>query len=399
MKASHPALARACGEAASPQVSNVATIGGNLLQRPRCWYYRLESYKCIKKGGDTCFAVAGENRYHVLFGGGPAFAAHPSNSAVPLVAYGASFVLDGPKGGRVVPAGDFFLLPAQDPTRENALQPGELLKEIRVPSAAGWKSAYYEVRERAGVRLAARLRRDRAQERGRDREGGPRRARAGGDDPVALESAEKALVGKPVNAASAEAAGKAAVEGAQPMTDNGYKVDLRGDAGAPHRRLSRVRTAMSENHAPAAPDAAEKAETPVCRRLRTKMYYVLGREHVNLRVSSPTAQYWCSLTATVMGPDDAAVQPGGLPARPRLLRAGGVADGRTDYAAKTIACRHKFIVNNYLTGKLCDVHFAHGCQDCVPESRGVRIASGPPGATRASPSVRSSCAHDGPRTP
>ena len=74
------------------------------LQRRRCWYSRFESYKCCKKGGDTCFAIAGENRYHVLFGGGPAFAPHPSNSAVPLVAYGASFVLDGPKGGRVVPA-------------------------------------------------------------------------------------------------------------------------------------------------------------------------------------------------------------------------------------------------------------------------------------------------------
>src|SRR3990172_3322836 len=119
---SPPALARACGEAASPQVRNVATIGGNLLQRPRCWYYRLESYKCLKKGGDGCFAIAGENRYHVIFGGGPAFAPHPSSAAVPLVAYGASFVLDGPKGGRVVPAADFFLLPAQDPTRENVLE-------------------------------------------------------------------------------------------------------------------------------------------------------------------------------------------------------------------------------------------------------------------------------------
>ena len=226
VKASHPALARACGEAASPQVRNVATLGGNLLQRPRCWYYRLESYKCFKKGGDTCFAVAGENRYHVLFGGGPAFAPHPSNAAVPLVAYGASFVLDGPKGGRVVPAGDFFLLPAQDPTRENALQPGELLKEVRVPSAAGWKSAYYEVRERQAfdwplVSAAIAL---------KSAGGVVKEARVVlgqvATIPWRSETAEKALVGKPVNAASAEAAGKAAVEGAQPMTDNGYKVEL-----------------------------------------------------------------------------------------------------------------------------------------------------------------------------
>jgi xanthine dehydrogenase YagS FAD-binding subunit len=222
----HPALAGACGEAASPQIRNVATIGGNVLQRPRCWYYRLESYKCFKKGGDVCFAVAGENRYHVIFGGGPAFAPHPSSAAVPLVAYGASFVLDGPTGGRVVAAADFFLLPAPDPTRENVLQPGEVLKEIRVPSAAGWKSAYYEVRERAAfdwplVSAAIAI---------KNSGGIVRDARVVlgqvATIPWRSAAAEKALVGKAVSAASAEAAGKAAVEGAQPMSDNGYKVDL-----------------------------------------------------------------------------------------------------------------------------------------------------------------------------
>jgi len=226
LQRSHPALARACGEAASPQVRNVATIGGNVLQRPRCWYYRLESYKCFKKGGDTCFAVAGENRYHVIFGGGPVFAPHPSNAAVALVAYGASFVLDGPTGGRAVAASDFFLLPAQDATRENALQPGELLKEIRVPSAAGWKSAYYEVRERVAfdwplVSAAIAIKAS---------GGVVREARVvlGQVAPIPWRSAaaEKALVGQAVGAASAEAAAKAAVEGAQPMSENGYKVDL-----------------------------------------------------------------------------------------------------------------------------------------------------------------------------
>lgn len=226
VKASHPALARACGEAASPQVRNVATIGGNVLQRPRCWYYRLESYRCVKKGGDTCFAIAGENRYHVIFGGGPAFPPHPSNAAVPLVMYGAAFVLEGSKGPRTVPAGEFFVLPEKDPTRENVLQPGELLREIRVPAAKGWKSAYYEVRERAAfdwplVSAAIALK----------AEGGlvkDARVVLGQVAPIPWRSpaAEKALVGKPVGAASAEAAGKAAVEGAQPMTDNGYKVDL-----------------------------------------------------------------------------------------------------------------------------------------------------------------------------
>jgi xanthine dehydrogenase YagS FAD-binding subunit len=226
VKKTHPALARACGEAASPQIRNVATIGGNVLQRPRCWYYRLEQYKCVKKGGDLCFAVAGENRYHVLFGGGPAYPPHPSNAAVPLVAYGATFVLDGPKGPRTVPAGEFFVLPQKDPTRENVLQPGEILTEIRVPAATGWKSAYYEVRERAafdwplvaaaiGVRTEGGVVRDARVVLGQV-----------ATIPWRSAPAEKALVGKRLDAAAAEAAGKAAVEGAQPMSDNGYKVEL-----------------------------------------------------------------------------------------------------------------------------------------------------------------------------
>jgi xanthine dehydrogenase YagS FAD-binding subunit len=226
IRKTHPALARACAEAASPQVRNVATIGGNVLQRPRCWYYRLESYKCVKKGGDVCFAVAGENRYHVLFGGGPAYPPHPSNAAVPLVAYGASFVLDGPKGPRTVPAAEFFVLPAKDPTRENDLQPGEVLLEIRVPATKGWRSSYQEVRERAafdwplvaaaiGVKVEGGVVRDARVVLGQV-----------ATIPWRSAAAEKALVGKPLGAASAEAAGKAAVEGAEPMSDNGYKVDL-----------------------------------------------------------------------------------------------------------------------------------------------------------------------------
>jgi xanthine dehydrogenase YagS FAD-binding subunit len=226
VRRTHPALARACGEAASPQVRNVATIGGNLLQRPRCWYYRLESYKCVKKGGDVCYAIAGENRYNVIFGGGPAYPTHPSNAAVPLVAYGASFVIDGPGGSRTVPAGEFFVLPDQDPLRENVLQPDEVLTEIRVPAATGWTSAYYEVRERAAfdwplvaAAIAIKV------------EGGvvkDARVVLGqvATIPWRSAAAEKALVGRPLDAATAEAAGRAAVEGAEPMTQNAYKVDL-----------------------------------------------------------------------------------------------------------------------------------------------------------------------------
>jgi xanthine dehydrogenase YagS FAD-binding subunit len=226
VRGSHAALAQACGEAASPQIRNVATIGGNVLQRPRCWYYRLESYKCLKKGGDVCFAVGGENRYHSVFGGGPSYAVHPSNAAVPLLAFGAALVLEGPKGARTVAAADFFTLPSKDPERENQLLPGEILTEIRVPSAAGAKSAYRELREKAAfdwplVSTAAVVR----TEAGVVREA---RVVLGAVAPIPWRSAkaEQALVGKALDEGAAVAAARAAIFGAVPLSDNGYKVGL-----------------------------------------------------------------------------------------------------------------------------------------------------------------------------
>ena len=227
IKKAHPALAEACGSAASPQIRNVATIGGNVLQRPRCWYYRLESYRCLKKGGDVCFAIAGENRYHVIFGGGPVYAPHPSSAAVPLVADGAAFLVEGPKGTRAVAAEEFFVLPEKDPTRENVLKPDEILLAIVLPPApAAAKSAYAEIRERAGfdwplVSAAVSLRVDRGLV-------ADARVVLGqvATIPWRSTTAEKALAGKPLDAAAAEAAGRAAVVGAEPMSDNGYKVEL-----------------------------------------------------------------------------------------------------------------------------------------------------------------------------
>jgi xanthine dehydrogenase YagS FAD-binding subunit len=226
VRRTHAALAQACGEAASPQIRNLATIGGNVLQRPRCWYYRLESYNCLKKGGTVCFAVGGENRYHVIFGGGPSYAVHPSNAAVALVAFGASFVLEGAKGARTVPAADFFVLPGKDAERESVLEPAEVLTEIRVPGAAGARSLYDEVRERAAfdwplVSVAAVVRQD----GGRVQEA---RLVLGAVAPVPWRTAkaEQALQGKALDEASAAAAASAATFGAVPLSDNGYKVGL-----------------------------------------------------------------------------------------------------------------------------------------------------------------------------
>jgi xanthine dehydrogenase YagS FAD-binding subunit len=222
---SYPALARACGEAASPQIRNVASLGGNILQRPRCWYYRLESYRCLKKGGDACFAVAGENRYHVIFGGGPSYAPHPSNAAVALVALGATLTLDGSKGSRAVPAGEFFRLPSEDPHRENALAQGEILTEVRLPPPAG-RSMYGEIRERQAfdwplVSVAVSL----------SLEGSVvKRASIvlGAVAPIPWKSpkAEEAVQGRRLDTESATAAGRAATIGAAPLSDNRYKVGL-----------------------------------------------------------------------------------------------------------------------------------------------------------------------------
>jgi xanthine dehydrogenase YagS FAD-binding subunit len=226
LRATHPALAQACGEAASPQIRNVATIGGNLLQRPRCWYYRLESYRCLKKGGDICFAVGGQNRYHTVFGDGPCNAPHPSNAAVALVALGAALTFTSKQGTRTVPAERLFALPGADPQRENIREPGEILGGITVPAAPGLRSTYASVRERAGfdwplVSAAVALR----------VEGGiVREARivlgAVATLPWRSPAAERALLGRRLEDSAVEAAARASIEGAQPLSDNGYKVEL-----------------------------------------------------------------------------------------------------------------------------------------------------------------------------
>lgn len=222
----HKALAEACGDAASPQIRNVATIGGNVLQRPRCWYYRLESYKCLKKGGAVCYAVGGENRYHVIFGGGPSYAPHPSNAAIPLVAFGASFTLEGEKGKRSVAASDFFTPPTTDPERENQLGKDEVLTEIRVPAATGLVSSFQAFRERAAfdwplVDVAAVLRLENKVVK-------DARIVLGAVAPIPWRSkkAEDAILGKTLDDAAVLAAARGAIVGAAPLSDNGYKVSL-----------------------------------------------------------------------------------------------------------------------------------------------------------------------------
>ena len=150
----YPALLTAAEGVGTPQIRNQGTVGGNLLQRPRCWYYRNEEFHCLKKGGSRCHAVEGENKYHAIFGDGPCPIVHPSSLAVPIIAYHGRFRVAGPNGAREIDAGDFFELPSVNLYGETVLQPNEILTHIMLPApftvlaGSDVGSATYEVRFR-----------------------------------------------------------------------------------------------------------------------------------------------------------------------------------------------------------------------------------------------------------
>ena len=222
----YPALARAAESVGSPQLRNQGTIGGNLCQKPRCWYYRGE-FDCLRKGGATCFAVGGQNAGHCILGGADCFMVHPSDTAPALVVFEANVTIAGPKGGRTVPLEEFHVRPAQDPQRETVLEPGEVVTGIELPPPpAGCRSSYRKVRTRqswdfalAGVALALCV------------AGGKiTRARVvlSGAAPIPWRSreAEEVLTGAAVGPQIAKKAGAAAMTGAKPLAKNGYKLRL-----------------------------------------------------------------------------------------------------------------------------------------------------------------------------
>ncbi|MGB7158492.1 MAG: xanthine dehydrogenase family protein subunit M, partial [Tepidisphaeraceae bacterium] len=150
-----PGLAEAAHSVASPQIRNLGTIGGNLCQRPRCWYFRLEHVVCIKKGGAECYAQSGENKYNAILGGGPSYIVHPSDLAPMLVALDAKVTIVGPGGSRDLPLEKFFTRPSVNVRRENVLANDEIITHVHVPATPfAARSTYLKFRERESLDFA-----------------------------------------------------------------------------------------------------------------------------------------------------------------------------------------------------------------------------------------------------
>jgi len=222
----YPAVTAAAIEVGTPQIRNQGTVGGNLNQRPRCWYFRNEEFNCFKKGGATCFSISGENQFHAIFGGGPSFIVHPSSLAVPFVAYGATFRVFGPSGERLVPAADYFTLPSRNVRVENVLAPNELLTHVILPAPGSVRSGHYEVRYKTShdwpIAFATVL----LTMNGSTVRGARVVMGAVAPIPWRSQAAEQALAGKTINEQTATAAAEAALEGALPLTQNAYKIQV-----------------------------------------------------------------------------------------------------------------------------------------------------------------------------
>ncbi len=223
----YPALAQAVAAVATPQIRNVGTVGGNLCQRPRCWYYRSTLFDCLKKGGETCFAVDGESKYHAILGGVDCYIVHPSDLAPVLVALDATATIAGQNGIRTLPMEEFFVGPDQNIEAETALQTGEILTNVFVPKPTlGQRSVYLKARERqtqefALASVAASL---------QVSAGIVERASLvlGGVAPTPWRAShsEEALRGAAVAEVDVGMVGRLAVQGAKPLRDNQYKVRL-----------------------------------------------------------------------------------------------------------------------------------------------------------------------------
>jgi xanthine dehydrogenase YagS FAD-binding subunit len=227
VKKNYPALSEAVLEAASPQIRNMATIGGNLCQRPRCWYFRNGLGLLPKDESGKELVATGENRYHAILGNqGPAKFVSPSTVVPILIAYGAKIHLEGPKGKRELPLEKFFVIPKTENEREHDLRANEIVTELVIPPAPNLKAAHYEIRQKeafdwplAVAAVTLKLQGSHVQSS---------RIVLGYVSPVPWPSteAQQAISGKPVSKETAQKAADAALAKASPLSHNAYKVKL-----------------------------------------------------------------------------------------------------------------------------------------------------------------------------
>lgn len=225
----YTALAEAAQASASPQIRHVATLGGNLLQRPHCWYFRAAFYHCLRKGGNRCYALFGENQYHAIFDNHACAIVHPSTAATALVALDARLELMDKAGARrEIGLERFFVSPDTDIRRENDLKPGEIVTAVLLPaSPPSLRSVHLKQGERdafdwplADVAIALDLAPDRRCRRAGIVLG------AAAPVPYRARAAEVALAGKTLDEALVARAAREALDGATPLAENGYKVPL-----------------------------------------------------------------------------------------------------------------------------------------------------------------------------
>jgi len=228
VKKNYSVLAEAVEHVASPQIRNQGSIGGNVSQDARCWYYR-DGWPCYRAGGNICYAdtPVGRNREHAILGAARCVAVNPSDAAPALIALDAKFVIQTPKGERVVDAEDYFVGPEIDITHLTILKPGDLLTSIRIPATwAGAKFYFEKIRDRnvwdfplMNVASAMKL-------SGNTIHSIRIAVNAVAPRPQRLKAVEASVIGKTADAATGEMAGKLAVEGAVPLQFNAYKIPL-----------------------------------------------------------------------------------------------------------------------------------------------------------------------------
>ena len=227
IKMEYRGLHEAAQSVGSPQLRNMGTVGGNLCQRPRCWYYRDPQLVCRKKGGSTCFAFQGRNKYHAIFGGGLCYIVHPSDLAPALLSLDAEILIASSRGEKSLPLLDFYTLPSVNVQRENTLAADEVLREIRIPLAKkNEKTTYLKFKERGAWDFAVVS----AAVKGTLQGAGFSDIRIvlGGVAPVPwrLKKAEDSLKGKKVTEALLKQVAQEALQEAKPLKENEYKKDL-----------------------------------------------------------------------------------------------------------------------------------------------------------------------------